>query len=103
MRRVQVLLGFGLIGIAGLPTIYVHSRLIAHNWAPLSTPVNLTTGGLGTAEFVSDLSGTYIVSLAFSPTNAAKEECLVGDRLLKQIVRSWEVVSTWTGASLAVT
>jgi hypothetical protein len=83
MRRKQVLLGFGLIGIAGLPMIYVHSRLRGHNWDPLSTSVSLTPGAVETAEFVSDLSGTYIVSLAFSPKNIAQEECLVGDRLFK--------------------
>jgi hypothetical protein len=83
MRRAHVLLGFGLIGIAGLPMAYVHSRFLGHNWAPLSTPANLTAGSVGTAEFVSDLNGTYIVSLAFSPKNVAMEECLVGNRLFK--------------------
>lgn len=83
MRRGQVLLGFGLVGIAGLPMIYAHSRLRGHNWDPLSAPVSLTAGAVETAEFVSDLSGTYIVSLAFSPKNVAQEECLVGNRLFK--------------------
>lgn len=69
--------------IACLPMAYVHFRLREHNWAPLSTPANLTTGELGRPEFVADLSGTYIVSLAFAPTTVAREECLVGDRLFK--------------------
>jgi hypothetical protein len=83
MRKSNLLAGLLLVGIAGLPMVYFHSRLKEHDWAPLSTPVDLTTGKIDKSEFIADLTGTYIVSLAFSPTNSPKEECLLGDNLFR--------------------
>src|ERR1700730_14416459 len=63
--------------------IYTRYRLHSHNWTPLSNSLALNGGEFESSEFVTDLDGTYIVSLAFAPKNAALEECLVGDRLFK--------------------
>lgn len=40
-------------------------------------------GTLAKTDFVADLTGTHIVSLAFAPANVEQEECLVGDSLFR--------------------
>jgi hypothetical protein len=84
MKLGRVIVGGGLLAIAGLPLIYVKARLREHNWEPLDSPVDLATGRLTRSEFIADLTGTYIVSLAFSPNDIEREECLLGDRLFKE-------------------
>jgi hypothetical protein len=83
MRKVWILVGVAVILVGLVPMSYVEYHLHAHNWTPLQTPVTLTIGDLVTPEFLSDLDGTYVVSLAFAPKDVDREECLVGDSLFK--------------------
>ena len=84
MNKKGTAIGTAMIVIAILPVIYVQIRLHSHNWHPLTSPVMPSLGkDVVSAEFKADLNGTYVVSLSFAPTNAALEECLVGDRLFK--------------------
>lgn len=84
MSKTGLRVGAVLILIALAPFAYVQIRLHSHNWLPLTAPVRLDAGKeVGTSEFVTDLSGSYVVSLDFTPNNPALEECLVGDSLFK--------------------
>jgi hypothetical protein len=102
MNKKGMTVGAALILIAILPVAYVQIRLHSHNWEPLTAPVMPSQGKeITSAEFKADLSGTYVVSLEFAPTNSALEECLVGDQLYKDDCASlgsgldldWSVVS----------
>lgn len=75
-------LGIFLIATAIAPYTYVQYRLRSHNWIPLDATASLNDGSaVLTADFPTDLTGFYNVSLTFAPVNVELEECLVGDRL----------------------
>jgi hypothetical protein len=84
MKIRQIYIAAGVIAIGALPELYVQYRLHAHNWRPLDMPVVLRTGNIQSTEFTTDLTGTYVVSLAFKPNNFYREDCLVGDVLSKE-------------------
>ena len=60
--------------------IYTTYRTHSHNWTPLSVSLDLHPGEFRSPEFETDLTGTYVVSLAFDNTLAArKEDCMMGE------------------------
>jgi hypothetical protein len=72
-------LGLALILTGILPVMYTTHRLHAHNWDPLEVPVVLLPGEFQSPDFVTDLDGTYIVSLAFDTMqDQTREDCLIG-------------------------
>jgi len=74
-------LGVVLIAIAIVPYGYVQYRLRSHKWVPLNTATSLNDGTTTiSADFPTDLTGFYNVSLTFAPLNVELEECLIGDR-----------------------
>ena len=78
-------LGALLVATAIAPYGYVQYRLRSHDWTPLHAAASLNDGSTTqTADFQTDLTGFYNVSLAFAPVNVELEECLVGDRLFNK-------------------
>jgi hypothetical protein len=78
-------LGVLLIATAIAPYGYVQYRLRSHDWTPLDAAGSLNDGSTTkTADFRTDLTGFYNVSLTFAPVNVELEECLIGDRLFSK-------------------
>ena len=78
-------LGVLLIVTAIAPYGYVQYRLRSHDWTPLDAAGSLNDGSTTkTADFRTDLTGFYNVSLTFAPVNVELEECLIGDRLFSK-------------------
>src|SRR5579864_4672690 len=51
----------------------------SHHWTPLSVSLNLRRGEFRSPEFETDLTGTYVVSLAVdNAVTAGKEGCMTG-------------------------
>jgi hypothetical protein len=68
-----------LVGLA--PLLYTTYRTGSHNWTPLSVSVDLKRREFRSPEFETDLTGGYVVSLAFdNGLDASKEYCLMGER-----------------------
>jgi hypothetical protein len=83
MKIRQISLGIGFIVLGAIPELYIQYRLHAHNWTPQKFPFLLREGTLRAPDFSTDMDGAYSVNLAFQPRDAAREECLLGDRLFK--------------------
>ena len=82
--RRHVKAGLITIAVGILPLLYTFYRVHSHNWRPLSVPVVLTPRDFESPEFTTDLTGTYIVSLVFSPVaDDDKEDCQIGEEIVK--------------------
>jgi hypothetical protein len=110
MNRRRLVIGVAIILVASSPELYVQYRLRAHHWDPLQRPILIKTGRIESPEFLTDLDGTYVVSLVFLPKDVQREECLVGDSLFKASCASlgsglnldWSVVRRGWGDDLPV-
>jgi len=75
----NVKIGLVIVLAGMLPLLYTTYLLHSHNWYPLKVPVALLPGEFQSPDFVTDLDGTYIVSLAFDPMqDMTREDCLIG-------------------------
>jgi len=73
-------LGIALAVVAVLPLSYCELQLHLHKWQPLRLPLSLKTGSVNSPPFKTDLTGTYVLSLVFTPLpDVRREDCLVGD------------------------
>lgn len=106
MKRWARTAGISLLVASVLPYAYMQYRLRSHNWVPLEAPAGLDAHSQFVSPmFVSDMSGSYNVSLAFAPLDVDREECLVGDSLFKDSCKpgtdgldlDWSVVRTEAG------
>lgn len=80
MKRWMRITGTAFLVTSVLPYVYVEYRLHAHNWAPLQVPAKLEPNSESVGPgFVTDLTGTYQVSLAFAPLDAEAQQCLLGN------------------------
>jgi hypothetical protein len=111
MKRWKLTTGLSVLVISVLPYGYVQFRLRSHNWAPLEVPAELASkSNFLSRSFVTDLNGSYNVSLAFAPVDVEAEECLVGDALFKDSCKSgtngldldWSVIREESGHETVV-
>lgn len=81
-RNVKIGLVWFLVAIS--PLLYTEYMLHSHNWDPLKTPLILSPGEFQSPEFITDLDGTYVVSLIFGEMkDTNREHCLIGEELSK--------------------
>jgi len=78
-RRLLGAIGVGLILLGQFPYRYAEYKLHQHNWTPLAFAFPFKTGELNIPEFTTDVTGLYVVSLAFDSTHAELTECLLGN------------------------
>lgn len=81
-RRFSI--GLCILVVGALPYLYALVRYRQHNWTPLVYPVVLKPGIIKSPYFVTDLNGTYMISLVFDNIpDEKKENCLQGMDLPK--------------------